>query len=222
VAITDDDAVPRPEWLELIERHMQTDPRVGGVGGRDWVHRPDGVVEGSAETIGRVRYGRVVGNHHLGAGDPREVDVLKGVNMAFRAAAVRDIRVWGGLRGSGNQVHTDLELSLAVKRAGWTLLYDPAVAVDHYPAQRFDEDQRVGRSLVALENETYNQTAVLLRWARGWEKPLVLGYGLAVGSRQAPGVAVAIERAVRRRRIPGAFLASTKARLAATRGARGG
>jgi len=26
--------------------------------------------------------------------------------------------------------------------AGWKLIYDPRVAVDHYPAQRFDEDQR--------------------------------------------------------------------------------
>jgi len=37
VAITDDDAAPRPTWLERIERHFANSPDVGGVGGRDWV-----------------------------------------------------------------------------------------------------------------------------------------------------------------------------------------
>ncbi|MDR5671407.1 glycosyltransferase, partial [Burkholderia cenocepacia] len=38
VAITDDDAAPRPDWLARIDAVFQADPRVGAVGGRDWVH----------------------------------------------------------------------------------------------------------------------------------------------------------------------------------------
>jgi cellulose synthase/poly-beta-1,6-N-acetylglucosamine synthase-like glycosyltransferase len=37
ITITDDDTAPRPDWLARIENHFQADPRVGGVGGRDWV-----------------------------------------------------------------------------------------------------------------------------------------------------------------------------------------
>lgn len=215
VAITDDDAVPRPDWLERVEAHMRRDPRVGGVGGRDW---QIGLERETRRTVGKIRlYGRVVGNHHLGAGRPREVDMLKGANMAFREAAVRAVRVREGLRGSGNQVHTDLDLSLKVKRAGWSLVYDPAVAVDHHHGQRFDEDQRVDRPLVALENEVYNETVVLLSWAPWWRKPLLLGYGLLVGTRQAPGPLLALERVLRGGRVKGAFLGSTKARLEAAR-----
>src|SRR3954453_17058366 len=35
VAITDDDCLPRPDWLERIERHFAADPRLGGLGGAD-------------------------------------------------------------------------------------------------------------------------------------------------------------------------------------------
>ena len=70
VAFTDDDTVARRDWLERIERHFAADPRLGGVGGRDWLHPPSG--EPDQETVGKVRwYGRTVGNHHLGVGAPR-------------------------------------------------------------------------------------------------------------------------------------------------------
>src|SRR4051794_34190938 len=38
VAVTDDDAVPRPDWLERIEAAFAQGEDIGGVGGRDWVH----------------------------------------------------------------------------------------------------------------------------------------------------------------------------------------
>ena len=31
IAITDDDAAPRPDWLLRIEQHFQSDPSIGGV-----------------------------------------------------------------------------------------------------------------------------------------------------------------------------------------------
>src|SRR5689334_18557055 len=38
VAITDDDAVARPDWIERLEQCFRADSRLGGVGGRDVVH----------------------------------------------------------------------------------------------------------------------------------------------------------------------------------------
>jgi hypothetical protein len=39
--------------------------------------------------VGRVgRWGKLVGNHHLGTGSARSVMVLKAVNMAFRREAL--------------------------------------------------------------------------------------------------------------------------------------
>jgi hypothetical protein len=180
---------------------------------------------GASTVVGKVLwYGRVIGNHHLGVGESREVDLLKGANMGFRRPALVGIEIEQPLRGSGIQTHWEIGLCLAVKRAGWMLVYDPAVAVDHYPAQRFDEDQRSGRSLLALQNEVYNQTYMLLRWLPWGRRLSTLVYGLAIGSRKFPGIAIAIERAARGQRVPGAFAASMRGRVAAlgalARGAR--
>src|SRR5207247_3046342 len=105
-----------PDWIQRIELHFQRDDELGGVGGRDWVHRAAKVENGAAATVGRVRwYGRVIGNHHVGVGEQREVDVLKGANMSYRRAAVQVIGFDEQVRGSGAQVHFELALGLAVK-----------------------------------------------------------------------------------------------------------
>ncbi|MEL6163750.1 MAG: glycosyltransferase family 2 protein, partial [Cyanobacteria bacterium J06628_3] len=139
VAFTDDDAAPHPDWLARIESHYLADDCVGGVGGRDWVYHGSDLEDGNSRTVGQVSwFGRVVGNHHIGAGEAREVDVLKGVNMSFRRAAIQDWHFDGRMKGTGAQVHFELAFSLKLKRAGWKLIYDPQVAVNHYPAKRFD------------------------------------------------------------------------------------
>jgi hypothetical protein len=45
----------------------------------------------------------LIGNHHLGVGEPREVDVLKGVNMSYRRTAIADIHFDERMRGTGAQ-----------------------------------------------------------------------------------------------------------------------
>ena len=41
VAITDDHAAPRPDWLKLIHSASTRGADVGAVGGRDWLHPRD-------------------------------------------------------------------------------------------------------------------------------------------------------------------------------------
>jgi cellulose synthase/poly-beta-1,6-N-acetylglucosamine synthase-like glycosyltransferase len=221
VAITDDDAVPRRDWLERMVAHLERDPGLGGVGGRDWVHQEGAVLDDGRPTVGKIHwYGRVVGNHHLGVGGPREVDVLKGANMGFRRAALLGTRLDEGLRGSGMQLHWELGLCLAVKRAGWRLLYDPAVAVDHYPAPRPEHHQRNALALEVLEQETYNEAYELARWLPAWRRLSVLAYGFLVGTRDAPGLVVGALAALGQGRHPGAFRTAIRARTHALRAAR--
>lgn len=86
ISITDDDAAPHPDWLARIEAHFLADERVGGVGGRDWMYEGMQLVEGRREIVGQLQwFGRTIGEHHLGVGEPREVDILKGVNMSYRS-----------------------------------------------------------------------------------------------------------------------------------------
>jgi GT2 family glycosyltransferase len=198
IALTDDDTVPRPDWLGRLEAHFQGHDDVGGVGGRDWIHREAKVEDGAESTVGLVRwYGRMIGNHHLGIGGPREVDVLKGANMSFRRAAIQGIGFDEQLRRPAAQPHFEVAFSLAVKRAGWKLIYDPAVAVDHYPAERFDDDRRETPSPQALQNTVHNEMYALLRWLPWWRKPLAFAYGLSVGTRWSPGLILAAEQWLR-------------------------
>ena len=189
VAITDDDAVPRPDWLARIEEHFAADPSVAGVGGRDWVHQGTPVEAGQRQVVGRVLwFGRVVGNHHVGMGPPRPVDVLNGVNCAYRTNAVRAVGFDRRLRGSGAQVHWEMALGLAVRSRGWQLLYDPAVSVDHYPAQRFDVYQRGEFHPQATFDAAHNlYWALAMCMRRGPHRELALAWQRWIGTPGEPG-----------------------------------
>lgn len=188
IAITDDDAVPRPEWLARIESHFVSDNRVGGVGGRDWTYYGTQLVDGTRKVVGRVQwFGRTIGEHHLGVGEPREVDILKGANMAYRKAAISGLRFDERLRGTGAQVHNDMAFSLVVKQAGWKLIYDPMVVVDHYLAQRFDEDQRHQFNDIAFTNRVHNETLALLEHLPPTRRVVFLMWSILVGTRDGLG-----------------------------------
>jgi glycosyltransferase involved in cell wall biosynthesis len=220
VAITDDDAVPAPDWLARIERHFRSDATVAAVGGRDRVHEAGRVLNGARHEVGRVRwYGRVIGNHHLGVGGPRAVELLKGVNMSFRVTALGALRPDARLLGRGAQVHFELGLCLALARRGWKIVYDPAVTVDHYPACRFDDDQRGAPSFGALCDAAHNELYLLMRWLPAWRKPFALGYAFLVGgSRASPGILIVGVRLVRgsdAAALVRRFLAAQRGRLRA-------
>lgn len=181
--------MPHPDWLEKINAHFICDRRIGGVGGRDWVHQGNKVIDDSRQIVGKLQwFGRVIGNHHLGVGEPREVDVLKGVNMSFRQEAIAQLRFDERMRGTGAQVHFEMAFTLALKQAGWKLIYDPQVAVDHYPAQRFDEDQRNNFNEIAFINLVHNETLVLLEYLPLFRRAVFLLWAILVGTRDSLGL----------------------------------
>jgi cellulose synthase/poly-beta-1,6-N-acetylglucosamine synthase-like glycosyltransferase len=188
IAFTDDDAAPHTDWLALMEAQFLSDSNIGGVGGRDWVYHGTQLEEGEREVVGQVQwFGRVIGEHHLGVGEAREVDVLKGVNMSFRRSAIAQMHFDPRMRGTGAQVHFELAFSLALKRAGWKLIYDPKVAVNHYPAPRFDEDQRNRFNGIALLNAVHNETLVLLENLPSTRRTAFVIWATFVGTRDSPG-----------------------------------
>ncbi|MEG4280883.1 glycosyltransferase [Microcoleus sp. MON1_C1] len=188
IAFTDDDAAPHTDWLALMEAQFLSDSNIGGVGGRDWVYHGTQLEEGERLVVGQVQwFGRVIGEHHLGVGEAREVDVLKGVNMSFRRSAIGQMHFDPRMRGTGAQVHFELAFSLALKRAGWKLIYDPKVAVNHYPAPRFDEDQRNRFNDIALLNAVHNETLVLLENLPSTRRTAFVIWATFVGTRDSPG-----------------------------------
>lgn len=195
IGYLDDDAQPSPEWLGRVLAHF-ADPAVGAVGGRDVIDDP--VQHGPlTRDVGRVtRWGRLIGNHHLGKGPARDVDVLKGANMAWRREALALPRT---LPGAGAQAHYEVATCLWATRRGWRLVYDPAITARHAAAPRHDADRRLRPDPSAIANAAEGLTLSLIsfRPALLWRRA---AYGLMIGDGRTPGLvraAVALVRGER-------------------------
>lgn len=209
VAFVDDDAVPWKDWAGRLLDYYR-DPQVGGVGGRDMIAGRDHSIR--KPVVGRVTwYGKLIGNHDQGCGGPREVDVLKGVNMSFRTALVQFPDF---MKGKGAQVHFEVFLCMRIRRKGYKIIYDPELRVDHYPAVRHDIDQRNAIVRDAVANASFNLSVALLHGLPAYRRPARIAYGVLVGDRRMPGVARVLYGAARGdRTVMQTFLPSMKGQL---------
>ena len=184
VCFTDDDAVAPPTWLAQIAQVLGASTTVGAVGGRDVLIDPDGATRNERRTadVGRTTwFGRHIGNHHRGAGPPRDVEFLKGVNAAYRRQA---LGLPVGLRGAGAQAHFEVAAGRFARERGWRLVYDPELAVEHHPAPRHGADQREGPTGQAVSDAAYNMVLAI----GGLRGLIRVAYATVVGDRGAPGV----------------------------------
>lgn len=202
VAMTDDDAVPHADWIEKLEAAFAAFPAAGGVGGRDVLTLPDNPPPAElTEIVGRTTwYGRGHGNFHRGKGPPRTVQSLKGVNMAYRMAAVGRLRFDDRLKGSGAQVSNEALFSGAIRCAGWDLIYDPAIQVEHIVGERPREAERNRMDGNVLREATHNAVLGLFEHHRPWTVFSSLAYSALVGSWNAPGLASALRWTLKGRR----------------------
>lgn len=187
IALTDDDAEAPTDWLTRLVGAFE-DPTVAACGGRDLL---PGAAAPASQVVGKVLwFGRVIGAHHDGLGPPRDVDVLKGVNCCFRGDLLRRVGVDPRLRGAGNVVHTELAMCLPLRRAGYRIVYDPTITVQHHVAPRMDGDQnsRGGFNGPALRDAVHNETLLLLEHLSVPGRVALFGWSLAVGTRGAPGL----------------------------------
>jgi glycosyltransferase involved in cell wall biosynthesis len=189
IVFTDDDAAPHSDWLERIEAYFLSDPNIAGVGGRDWVYHGTELEDGAETIVGKLQwFGRLIGNHHIGIGEGREVDILKGVNMSFRRTSIQNLRFDPRMRGTGAQVHFEVMFCLKLKHLGWKLIYDSQIGVDHFRGDRFDEDQRDKFNQLAMLNAVHNETLALLEHLPILRRFAFLGWTIAIGTRDARGL----------------------------------
>lgn len=108
--------------------------------------------------------------------------------MAFRAKAIAALRFDTGLRGSGAQVSNDLAFSLAVKRKGWQLLYDPECIVDHFPAPRSANEMRGKLDHQTVSDGAYNFARALRRhMTPGPRQAAAIAWETCIGTQGRPG-----------------------------------
>jgi len=135
IAFIDDDSMIRSTWLLALLKAYQ-DERVGAAGGRV-IRRPEPYCDqqcGKPELI--IRPSGVVISRDIDwpSAGKQEVDHLIGCNMSFRRSALEQV---GGF--DPNYTLTNLreetDMCVRVKKAGWHIVYDPAIAVVHISAR---------------------------------------------------------------------------------------
>ncbi len=197
LAMIDDDTAPHPHWLRTILEDFQADPLLGGLGGRDRCFDGQSFDESREAIVGKLQwFGRAIGNHHRGHGQLREVDLLKGANMSFRRTALENARCDTRLRGSGAQPNEDISLTLAVKRAGWKIAYDPKAVVDHYQAIREEKRHYGGVSPITdpgpFVDFAYNEVIGVWDSLSRARKMAFVSWSLLVGTGVCPGLVQAV------------------------------
>lgn len=205
VAYLDDDAVPATDWLERLVETFKRDERIAAVGGRDMIFQNGAGPEGGgpahrptkAPIVGRIQWwGRMLGNHHIGAGSARDVDVLKGVNMSFRRSAVAGHGFDERLLGAAVQMHSELSICLPLRRRGLRVVYDPAIVVNHFPAARPHGDQRGDVAYGAVFASAHNEALQILDYFGPTRRVVFAVWGLLVGTSESPGLAVTARAAL--------------------------
>jgi len=107
------------------------------------------------------------------------------------APLLRALRFDTRLAGAGAQLFWEAALCLPIRRAGWRLVYDPAIAVEHHVEPRSDGDQlhRGVFASAALADATHNETLVLLENRGRGARAAFLAWALLVGTHHEPGLA---------------------------------
>ena len=187
VCFIDDDAVAHLDWIEKIEQWYKKDEGIGGVGGRDIVHQPNGSIDAKAvKIVGKITwYGRSIGNHHNITDSPQYVIFFKGCNMSYRKKLLKKIDE----NLIGYTVPFEEEwIGLHIQREGYKLIYDPFIIVDHFPqpSRKHYQDLRQWNDETAFIRG-HNQVYTLLTFFSLSRKLIFLFYYFLIGDLQNPG-----------------------------------
>ncbi|HEX9793010.1 MAG TPA: glycosyltransferase family 2 protein, partial [Planctomycetota bacterium] len=187
--LLDDDAIPRPFWLENLARHYERDARIGGVAGPA-INVLDGKSEEKrARFRNRVIFpGMILDQSTRHTERVCRVDHYRGANMSLRIDA---LRAQGGFESRllGDCFRFELDACMGVAGQGYRLLFDPEVEADHHEAPRGGGNQE--RFVAAtIRNNAANETFVFLKHYRSaparWAH---LAFAFLVGNFPCPGLA---------------------------------
>ena len=152
IAFIDDDSMVQLGWLDALVA-VYRDATVGAVGGRV-IGMPQPYSEqftGSPRLLVRPS-GRVIAKDAgLVSDEPTtEVDHLIGCNMSFRRRALEEVGNFDANYTLTN-LREETDMCIRVKRAGWRILFVPAIAVLHFSVRSL-QPYFLERPLVQFSN----------------------------------------------------------------------
>lgn len=218
MAIVDDDAVPRADWVGRIAARF-SDPHVVAVGGPvdDRADAPGGAADRMRRLRALSRRGRtwyrafeaLPRASDYASGDcgreTRECDHLSGGNLAVRVAAMREVGFDMALN-RGAAIAWEADVCLGLARLG-RVLFDPLVVVDHFSAPRKGAPPR-DAALQYASDYSHDLHYIAAKHLAGRELAVFLPAMALVGQRVSPGAL---------RSLPGLLFGSRGDALAAAR-----
>jgi glycosyltransferase involved in cell wall biosynthesis len=183
VAFLDDDAEAPRDWVSKLVGHFESNPKIVGVGGPDFItgdkdpHYPY-----KREVVGKFTYyGKVIGNHHQNVLSSQNVDVLKGVNMAFltKGLPLLDNEL-ASEHNVGNGSQWELDICLAMRKKG-ILFFDHTMVVRH----NSNHDHFI--ELLNQRNNAHNLTYVILKHGSFLSNMAFVFYSSFIGNTQNIG-----------------------------------
>ena len=191
ILLIDDDAIAPSDWLLRHVSHYQ-DPIVGAVGGPYMNYHADGraFVRRQPRKVGKLEwYGRFVGNgfDHIDAWQtrsPTRVDHLAGGNMSVRRTAF--FRFEERLKPYWQLF--EAEACLQVTANGFTILFDWANRIDHFPTNDVFIQDREGDLKRKIFNSAYNHGFILGKHSGRNLGFVRLAYLWLLGSTANPGL----------------------------------
>ena len=159
LVLLNDDAEIERGWLEALIDAADAHPRAGAIGSR--ILFPDGTLQEAGCVIWRTGATTAVGRYAASDAEafatPRFVDYCSGCSLLIR----RDL--WQSLGGMDERYfpayYEDVDVCLAMRAAGWRVLYQPASVVRHVESASSDAEFK--RFLVRRNRERFVE-----KWGR--------------------------------------------------------
>ncbi|MCC6444212.1 MAG: glycosyltransferase [Armatimonadetes bacterium] len=122
VATLDDDAFVYPDWVAAIKRSHAAHPGAGGIGGKTLNAFRD-------KAVARYEEATAFAPNQQGDGTAAvEVRTVAGVNMSYKRAVMELVGRFDETLPAG----MDVDYNWRVQKAGYKILYEPAIVVTHH------------------------------------------------------------------------------------------
>lgn len=142
VLFTDDDCIPRKDWIEKMVHELEHSPIVAGT------------IECSASSYLKSCYNVSQFYAYMPGKNSRRIDFIAGANMGFHRTVLDNLRRFQ----EGRKIASDTEIVLRARKEGYRISFSPKAIVFHDPVQMnltqiLKQSSRHGAASILLRNQ---------------------------------------------------------------------
>lgn len=150
ISFIDDDAIPEPDWLELIVETLEVDPELSAVGG--FIRDADGIQFQAryvtCDALGRAYFGEDLDYVGLLSGDVRTFPSLTGTNVTFRMS---DLQKVCGFDETFAYFYDETDVNKRMDDAGMRAVVLPQAEIHHkYAPSHLRTEKKVATNMYPI------------------------------------------------------------------------